>query len=303
MSDVEEVNECDLASETPRSILKQSSESGPNGTTSTKKSVTIMASPDSEEEVPAQRLWEGFSSLNQIPGQQLEMAEPSQVIDALTGLTASEAHRQQVQDKLARSLRRRSKHSHRRQHLQEAQPSRSTKLPESPELSDGKGIKWEYWLFMIKLNLKGNADLFPEPMHRIGYVVSRCKGKALDHLIPRIREGCPNPYEDYENIIDHLREVFEDPTRQLKARAEYDQLHMASTDDFGDFLIEFHRLAQEAEIPKEDWTSELFTKLSLELLPLSLRDGITTEAWKDIEFVEFSRLCRNFFTITKLYPE
>ena len=291
----------------PRSILKQSSSANSNSTSPTKKSVTITTTnTGSEGEVVSRSLREGVVSLEQTMDQ-LKVSEPMAEIGAacLTALNESEAHRQRVKAKFNRAAERKAKHKHRhhRHQRQETQPSRSAKLPECPELSDGKEVKWDYWWFMVKLNLEGNADDFPKPMHRIGYVVSRCKGKALDHVIPRIREGCLNPYKDYEDVIEHLKEIFEDPNRMVKALAEYYQLKMASGDDFGDFLIEFHRVAQEAEIPKKDWKSGLFEKLDWSLLDGYLQNTIATEVQNDIDFVEFSRICRDVFTVNSFFPK
>ncbi|CAI7565225.1 unnamed protein product [Penicillium pancosmium] len=62
-------------------------------------------------------------------------------------------------------------------------------------------------------------------------------------------------------MLEHLAEIFEDPNRKENVRQEYEQLKQKPKEEFADFIAEYSRLAEEAEIPVEDCKQGLYRKL------------------------------------------
>jgi len=77
--------------------------------------------------------------------------------------------------------------------------------------------------------------------------------------------GATNPYNDAEDVIQHLEGVFSNPNRVVEALHEYTNLTMKPKDDFNDFLADFSRLAQEAKRPEQDRLRDLHGKLPTSL--------------------------------------
>ncbi|KAJ5611412.1 hypothetical protein N7510_008131 [Penicillium lagena] len=45
---------------------------------------------------------------------------------------------------------------------------------------------------------------YPTSTLRINYVASRCEGKALKHIGPRLRKDVPLSYDDETDLLDDL---------------------------------------------------------------------------------------------------
>ncbi|KAJ5125100.1 uncharacterized protein N7515_008925 [Penicillium bovifimosum] len=133
--------------------------------------------------------------------------------------------------------------------LAELKPRKSVKMPDPPMLKDGKEVKFMAWRSDIKKKLRFNADHYPTPDHQMAYLKSRCEGKALSHIDPRMQDDSMNQYKTVDEILDHLESVFHNPDRKHLARNEYLALKMEPKQDFTDFLAEFTRLAEEANQP------------------------------------------------------
>ncbi|KAJ5142511.1 uncharacterized protein N7515_001298 [Penicillium bovifimosum] len=127
---------------------------------------------------------------------------------------------------------------------------KSTKMPDAPilNLNDGKEVRFETWETVIRQKPEANSDHHPLPVHRLLYVQSRCEGKAQLHIAPRMHAGASNPYLDAEDMISHLRSVFQNRNRESEALAQYQKLSMKPKDSFTDFLAEFMQLAEEAGV-------------------------------------------------------
>lgn len=92
--------------------------------------------------------------------------------------------------------------------------------------SDGKEISWDNWVTAIRYKLGNNADWYPTAGHRLNCVLSRCEGRALKHISPRLRKASTNRYTDVKGLIAHLDGGSDDPNRRINARQEYDRLVM-----------------------------------------------------------------------------
>lgn len=164
--------------------------------------------------------------------------------------------------------------------------SKSAKMPDAPMFDDGKEVAFEDWRPLIENKLLTNADHYPTATHRITYIASRCIGRARKHIGPRMRKGSTQPYEDMEDMLDHLEGVFGDPNKKAQAREQYTNLTMNPKDDFGDFLAEFVRLAEEAEQPVQLRKQDLYKKL-----PRLLQNQVMR--WVNKESTSFDKFARN----------
>lgn len=175
--------------------------------------------------------------------------------------------------------------------------SKSPKLPDPATFSGDQDDKlsFEDWMIRIQGKLEGNADHFSTEPLRLAYVVSRLTGDAAKHTAPRLRVGGINKYGTAQELLDHLREIYEDPDRRDKARQKFKSLYMKQSDNFHDFYTKFLHLASEAEIGTSELSYELNDKLSL-----SLRAQVMTKFLEKPTLAEFARYCTNVDTQLKV---
>jgi hypothetical protein len=165
---------------------------------------------------------------------------------------------------------------------------RSTKMPDPPMFSDGKNVKFKDWKTEMKRKLLLNEDHYPTAAHQLAYVNSRCEGKALRHINPRMQEDATATYQTVQDVFDHLQSVFHDPNHQQVARDEYLTLKMDPKQDFGDFLAEFTYLAEESDQPADLRKRDLYRKL-----PALLQSQVMIDAGQSsVSLDEFVQKCQ-----------
>lgn len=166
---------------------------------------------------------------------------------------------------------------------------KSTKMPDPLMFSDGKEVKFKDWKSEMKRKLLLNEDHYPTPAHQLAYVSSRCEGKALRHINPRMQEDAATAYQTIQYVFDHLQSVFHDPNHQQVARDEYLALKIDPKQDFGDFLAEITYLAEESDQPTDLRKRDLYRKL-----PALLQNQVMIDAIRDSvsldEFVQKSQI-------------
>lgn len=144
--------------------------------------------------------------------------------------------------------------------------SKSTKIPDPPLLTDGKGPTFDSWRLQIRGKLRTNADHFLMEEDKMTYVFSRTGGDAQRHLQPRYDdEESKDPFLTADDMVKYLSSIYEDPHKVQNARLEYRGLMMKTSETFADFHTRFLHLAGQARIPEEDLRPDLFDKLTLEL--------------------------------------
>jgi hypothetical protein len=163
---------------------------------------------------------------------------------------------------------------------------KTVKLENPPMLDDGKAVRFDDWLVLIKQKLTENADHYDTPGLRIALVSGCTTGKAQRHMAPRLRDGAINKYKDSDEILEHLKVIYNDPNRLITAKNEFRQLSMRTSDQFHDFHSNFIYWASEAEIPETTWKDELYHRLTTELQKLTIPKSID-----DSDFQEFSDYC------------
>jgi hypothetical protein len=164
---------------------------------------------------------------------------------------------------------------------------KTTKMPDAPMLSDGKEVRFETWQTVIRQKLLANADHYPNPIHRMIYVQSRCEGKAQLHIAPRMDPESATPYTDAEDILMHLKTVFANPNRKAEAYTQFHKLKMKPKENFTDFLASFMQLAEEACIPIENRKQDLYF-----MLPYLLQTQVMLQKNQStVSFDEFVQIC------------
>ena len=151
-------------------------------------------------------------------------------------------------------------------------PSKSTKLPDPPILTDGKDPKFEDWVTRVKAKLTVNDDHYPTDDIKRAYVVGRIGGDAASYIAPRLRADSTNPYSSLQDLIQHLTDVYEDPNRVFTAKEDFRKLYMKKTDPFHTFYSNFTRLANEAQVSPTELKYELNHKLTFDLQRQVLRE-------------------------------
>jgi hypothetical protein len=68
-------------------------------------------------------------------------------------------------------------------------------------------------------------------------------------------------YANADDIITHLKTVFANLNRSIKAYAKYHKLKMKPYDNYTDFIAEFLLLIEEAGVIKENRKRDLYSKL------------------------------------------
>jgi hypothetical protein len=64
-------------------------------------------------------------------------------------------------------------------------------------------------------------------------------GKAQRHMAPRLRDGAINKYKDLDEILEHLKVIYNDPNCLITAKNEFQQLSIRTSDQFHDFYSNF----------------------------------------------------------------
>lgn len=118
----------------------------------------------------------------------------------------------------------------------------SPKSPDPPMFTDGVDPKWDEWHIKIMEKLDVNADHYPTESKKLIYTLSRIGGKAGEITYNRRRKGAEDPYRTLDELLDELSGLFEDQHREVTAEREFDELTMASSDSFRDFIYTFSRI-------------------------------------------------------------
>lgn len=142
---------------------------------------------------------------------------------------------------------------------------RSSKLPDPPLFKGDDNPSWDEWSTAVEHKLRANRDHYDNESMRIAYVAGRTTGKPNDHIRPRLSRRSKRPYETVDELLDHLSEIYEDPTQDSAARAQLASLRQGAM-PFKDFYAEFDRLTGLAGITNDQTLrDELANKLNTKM--------------------------------------
>lgn len=137
-------------------------------------------------------------------------------------------------------------------------------IPDPPLFTDGQDPTWDDWSSKIEQKLSVNQDHFPTQESQLAYVISRLGGKAITHTINRRRRGAVNPYISYNQILEQLAALYDDPGRESMAGIQYNALVQGSM-SFREFYGEFIRLGDIANHADNMLLRDLPNKISIRL--------------------------------------
>jgi hypothetical protein len=162
---------------------------------------------------------------------------------------------------------------------------RSSKtLPDPDKLSDGKQPSFEGWSILMREKLRRDRHLFPSQRDKIGYIFARTDGKASEALIPRLKPGAFR-LKTADDAFQALANLFQDRHRKSRAKTKFRQLVLREGGDYHQFHTSFMNLALVAEIPPDEYKSELAYRL-----PESIaRQVVEKEEDSDCDFDEFQQ--------------
>src|SRR5450631_2852370 len=110
-----------------------------------------------------------------------------------------------------------------------------------------------------------NEDHFRSEKAKMGYLFSRTTGKAQKHLQPRYKSKDDFEYKTTEEMMETLRQVFNDPNKLLNAQLAFSELVMQKGEVFADFYTDFLVAAGKAKIATDRYQFELRNKVTLPL--------------------------------------
>ena len=113
------------------------------------------------------------------------------------------------------------------------------KLPDPP-IFKGDRSKFEDWKLKILDKLTLNNDHYPSESFKIAYVLTRLGGKAVQHTIFRRRSNTNKPYLTVQDLLDHMRDVYETPIYLIEdERFWHGQTMKQGNRSFAEFYAEF----------------------------------------------------------------
>jgi hypothetical protein len=95
------------------------------------------------------------------------------------------------------------------------------KLENPPMLNDGKAVRFNNWLVLIKQKLIENADHYDIPGLQIALVLGYMTRKAQRHMAPRLRDRAINKYKDSDEIFEYLKVIYNDPNCLITVKNKF----------------------------------------------------------------------------------
>jgi hypothetical protein len=164
---------------------------------------------------------------------------------------------------------------------------RSPKHEDPDKLDDGVSPTYASWCILLEGKLEANADWWATEQLRINYVFSCTKGKAQEHLEPRMSRRSANRWTSVDQILDHLDIIFRDHFEKDRAQDQYTRLIQQDNEDFNDFHAEFARLTALGEISPDVWRADLYRKLNQ-----TLQDRLIVTEHQYPSYAELVRECQ-----------
>lgn len=138
--------------------------------------------------------------------------------------------------------------------------SRSQKLPDPPQFTNGLEPTWDDWYGKISDKLDVNGDHWPDDKGKLAYIHTRLGGDAALATQGRRQKNASNPYNTPEDLLEDLAELYEDPDKEENARRKYVNL-VQGTRKFAEFCNELQRLASILEYQEKQVIADLKDRL------------------------------------------
>ena len=85
------------------------------------------------------------------------------------------------------------------------------------------------WLSRIKNKLYENTDYYPTKSIKLAYIKGLIKGKAIKHILLRLRDNAINLYTTIQDLFEHLTSTYKNSNRLFIAKNEFKKLFIKST--------------------------------------------------------------------------
>ena len=95
--------------------------------------------------------------------------------------------------------------------------------------------------------------------------MSRLGGEAVEHMYARRKPKSHNPYITADEVLDDLKEIYEDPDKENSYRRQYNALKQGPR-KFSEFFSEFRRLSSLLEYGENQLIHDLKDKITRRLL-------------------------------------
>ncbi|KAJ8127922.1 hypothetical protein O1611_g5714 [Lasiodiplodia mahajangana] len=128
--------------------------------------------------------------------------------------------------------------------------------------SEKDKVGFEVWYRSQNNRLTNNEDWFTTDAAKMADIESHLGGEVANNLQPYLETTHPNCIRTSKALMEHLKQQYEDPNKKQKSRAAFAALEMGSLNDFQAFKNEFHKLAGERMLPKDDWKDEFYQRLA-----------------------------------------
>ena len=133
------------------------------------------------------------------------------------------------------------------------------------------------------------------------YLFGKTKGEAQRHLLPRMEDSAPDPWESVNEMLDHPDSCFQNYYEAEEAENAFYTLTMHSGEDFNTFHTEFSRLASVGRIPPSSWRGHLWRKLNKEFRSRLLATSQLHPTYQDL-VKECQRLAMELKEYHRSYP-
>lgn len=150
---------------------------------------------------------------------------------------------------------------------------RSQKFPD-PELYSGdSSMNFQQWHSAILDKLRVNGDWYvgatqeDTERNQVAYMRTRTSGAAYQTISALLRAlETKREAVTVNYVLDRMEKNFGNPHERLDARNQFRHLFLRNSSNFREFQQTFFRLAQEQELPADQWVQEFHEKI-----PHSLR--------------------------------
>lgn len=147
-------------------------------------------------------------------------------------------------------------------------PKYRAKATDPIPFSTNKGtIQYRAWKILLLAKFRTDHAQFDSEYARMAYLFSHTEGEAQEHLFPRFDESPANitPYTSYQEMLDTLDPIYENPYHVRDSRTAYKSLSMLPTQSFHDFKTRFIQLANDGHILEADRFDDMYDKLTTPL--------------------------------------
>ncbi|KAI0994277.1 hypothetical protein K3495_g13904, partial [Podosphaera aphanis] len=137
-------------------------------------------------------------------------------------------------------------------------------------LSDGISPSYDSWEHLVRANLRTYSHCFLDSRAIMDHIFAQTTGKAMDHLIQRLKPAHPQAFTSEDEMFEWLEGIFRDPNERETARVAYNRCRMSTTEPFNSFYSRFSSLATKAQIGQSDQLQDMYRKLHPDLHQLAI---------------------------------